>query len=75
MAKGSTQTSRRRAPQEPWMGHKCGECSVGVPDYTPINMAHDGTPICVVCPHHKYKRLRNERACSLFREKPGMEKQ
>jgi len=57
------------------MAHKCGECSVGVPDYTPINMAHDGTPICVVCPHHKYKRLRNERACSLFREKPGIKKQ
>lgn len=47
----------------------CGECAHGLWYYTHINLDLNGRPICCHCTATNTNRLRNERACRLFKPK------
>lgn len=62
-------SQRKSNKQKPSVTHYCGECALGSWDYSHHNRDWQGKPICVVCPHSKYKRVRTEKACAKFMSK------
>lgn len=45
---------------------RCGDCANGEPytDYRTLSLS--GKPTMIVCPHNKWKRLYNDKACEKF---------